>query len=242
VPILKSMSGERLLSNLRPISLQCGLCKVLSKLLALRLGKILATHRIVHDAQEAFLRGRSCFRAIDLCLDVWENAKQYRLPCVNVFYDIRAAYDSVRHPDILRSLHRLRFPHEFIDFVQSSLSELKSCVRSCYGNSAWFQVTRSVRQGDPLAPLLYAVFIDPLHCGLEQNPLFDNVSDGYTIAGVCVASKGFADDVWVVSSSIDGLKRMHRWVVAFCDFNGLKLHEGKTVLVGRNADLSQIDR
>ena len=33
---------------------------------------------------------------------------------------------------------------------------------------------------------------------------------------------------------------MHAWVVAFCAFNGLRLHEGKTVLIGRNADRSQI--
>lgn len=239
-PILKSHSQERVLSNLRPISLQCGLTKILSKLLAARLNAIFASQPVLHSAQEAFLRGHSSFCCVDICLDVWEHARQFKRACFNVFYDIRAAYDSVRHADIIRALERIRLPSHFVDFVESSLSGLKSCVRTCYGNSRWFAVSRSVRQGDPMAPLLYIIFMDPLHCGLEQNPLFDNLMDGYAVSGACVASKGFADDIWIVSSSAQGLRRMHRWVETFCIFNCLFLNGSKTVLTGRNADRSQI--
>ena len=77
------------------------------------------------------------------------------------------------------------------------------------------QRSRSVRQGDPLAPLLYIIFMDPLHCGLDRNPLYGGCSDGYDLDGAVVASKGFADDIWAVSSTVEGLKRMHRWVLPF---------------------------
>jgi exonuclease III len=240
VPFLKKASEERSTSNLRPVSLQSGLTKILCKLLANRLTLILASHSILHEAQEAFLSGRSSFRCVDICLDAWENSKQNKHLCVNVFYDIRAAYDSVRHQDLISALRRLAMPQSFLDFVASSLAGLSSCVRTAYGNSAWFAVTRSVRQGDPLAPILYVIFMDPLHCGLETNPLYDGAQDGYVFAGRSIASKGFADDTWIVSGSIDGLKRMHRWVVAFCKLNGMRLHEGKTLYVGRTESQGQV--
>ena len=232
VPILKKPSEERNTANLRPISLQCGLTKILCKLLALRLTGILAAHPVLHDAQEAFLRGRSSFKCVDICLDIWEHARRHRKTCVNVFYDIRAAYDSVRHEDLLRALRRLSLPPAFVEFVATSLQNLSSCVRTAYGCSAWFSVTRSVRQGDPLAPILYICFMDPLHCGLECNPCFDGSRDGYRIGSIVIASKGFADDTWIVSDSIAGLTRLHYWVVVFCMINGLVCMKEKRSWLG----------
>ena len=77
--------------------------------------------------------------------------------------------------------------------------------------------------------------MDPLHCGLERNPLHDNVNDGFVINGKAVASKGFADDTWIVSGSEAGFKRLHEWMLAFCLLNGFVLHQDKSQATGRNA-------
>ena len=132
LPILKKPNGERSTDNLRPISLQSGLAKIVTKVLATRLADIFSRHAALHPAQEAFLRGCSAFKCVDVCLDVWEHAKQNKRSCVNVFYDIRAAYDSVRHADLLRALQRLRLPAEFIEFVGSCLSPQFVCPHSIW--------------------------------------------------------------------------------------------------------------
>ncbi len=50
VPILKTPNGERSTDNLRPISLQSGLAKIVTKLLATRLADIFSRHSVLHPA------------------------------------------------------------------------------------------------------------------------------------------------------------------------------------------------
>jgi hypothetical protein len=158
VPIPKKRNKPMDMSNIRPISLQSALTKLLSKLLATRLAHILAAHPILHTAQEAFIKNGAISNCIDTWLDVWEVSKSRKSDCFSIFYDIKAAYDSVQHMDLLRSLHRLRLPTSFITLIADSLCDLTSCVRTVYGFTDDFPVRRSVRQGDPLAPLLYVIY------------------------------------------------------------------------------------
>ena len=71
VPIPKKQNKQMDMSNIRPISLQAALTKLLSKLLATRLANILAAHPILHSAQEAFIKNGAISNCIDTWLDVW---------------------------------------------------------------------------------------------------------------------------------------------------------------------------
>ena len=84
---------------------------------------------------------------------------------------------------------------------------------------------------------LFIIFLDPLREGLHQNPLFNNIIDGITV--LKIDSKGFADDTFIVSDTIEGLILMHLIMLAFCKFNYLQLNGGKTELVGRDVDGNQ---
>lgn len=39
-----------------------------------------------------------------------------------------------------------------------------------------------MRQGDPLAPLIYICVVDALHEGLKKNPLYPDSRPGYTFS------------------------------------------------------------
>jgi hypothetical protein len=174
--------------------------------LATRLNLIMARHRILHRAQEGFILGGATGNCIDVVLDVWETARARKRACYNIFYDVAAAYDSITHECILRSLRRLCMPEGFLNLVQDSLSGLMAHVRTAFGPSSNFEVKRSLKQGCPLACLCCNCVLDPLHCGLEYNPLYGGCTDGYNLdRDMRIASKGFADDTWVVSETVDGL-------------------------------------
>jgi hypothetical protein len=72
VPLLKDALKERNMGNVRPISLQSCLGKLLNKILAHRLGRIFSSHPILHPAQRGFVNGGSIAKSIDELLDAWD--------------------------------------------------------------------------------------------------------------------------------------------------------------------------
>jgi len=237
VPITKKANGGKTVGNVRPISLQCALTKLVTKILATRLGAILAKYRILHPAQEGFLPGGQSAACIDMLLDVVERNSECKQPLHVIFYDLMQAYDTMRHDDLLLALRRLRMPPEFIELIEDSMRELTSSVRCAYGTSAEFPVGRSVRQGDPLAPLLFVCFLDTLHCGMQHNPLYRGVCDGMQVAAhlARIASKGFADDTVAMSATMRGLRRIHHFACIWVRWHCMRFQFTKTVLISQDA-------
>ena len=178
-------------------------------------------------------------KCIDELLDAWDWSRRNIRELYTIFYDIKQAYDSV-HTDVLaRSMHRLQLPDAFIRLIIDSLTNLSSCIRTPYGITRCFSVRRSLRQGDPLAPLLFVILVDALHDGLEVNP-FTNQRHGcildYPAESIEVSSLGYADDTNILTTSLPDLFIQNEWVQYFMRYNRLRLNPLKCELVGRNAD------
>jgi hypothetical protein len=240
VPLVKDASKERLMTNIRPISLQSCLGKLLGKLLARRLGTILQRHPILNPAQRGFVLGGNSAKCIDEVLDAWDwsrGGQKHEL--YTIFYDIAQAYDSVEREPLERAMKRLNLPEPFVRLVISSLSGLTSCIRTVHGLSRQFAVHRSLRQGDPLAPLLFIILMDGLHDGLLRNPFtgsFHGCTLTYGRVPHKIPSVGFADDTGVLANTLADLAVQNSWVQYFMRFNRLRLNAKKSELVGRGAD------
>ena len=162
--------------------------------------------------------GGSITKCIDELLDAWDSSRESKSEIYTLFYDIKQAYDSVRVEVLERALRRIRLPDRFTRLIVDSLTGLSSRVRTAYGLSASFDVQRSLRQGDPLAPLLFVILMDALHDGLECNP-FTGQSHGLRLpatmgahrgdaaaaaaadAHILIPSLGFADDTSVLTDT-----------------------------------------
>jgi exonuclease III/ribonuclease HI len=243
VPLVKKPHEELTMSNIRPISLQPCLGKLLTKILARRLGDIFARFPILHPAQRGFVNGGCITKCIDELLDAWDwsrrdsKGKQHEL--YTVFYDIKQAYDSVQASVLVRAMKRLHMPAAFICLIEDSLTGLTSCVRTAFGLTRLFDVLRSLRQGDPLAPLLFVILMDALHDGLECNP-FTHQRHGLQLqlSSLCcidLASLGYADDTSALADTLANLRIQNEWVHYFMAFNCMQLNPQKCELVGRDA-------
>jgi len=211
------------IGEMRPISVLQEFGKISAKLLSIRLGKLLLQHpRLLNPAQRAFLKDGCTAQCINTLLNVLEdfNLKKKTDKSAELFllaYDQVKAYDSVQAYTIQASLERFNLPNEFIDYVLSNLEEATSCFKTFYGPTEDFVIETSVRQGDPLSPLVYILVTDALHEGLLSNPLF-GCRTGYRFSNnkrLRVSSLGYADDTLTLNESWKDQWMSHEWVRTF---------------------------
>jgi hypothetical protein len=139
------------------------------------------------------------------------------------------AYDSVQAYSIRASLERFNLPESFISYVLCNLENATSCFKTFFGPTDEFPIATSVRQGDPLSPLIYICITDALHEGLKENPIYNEVT-GYRFSNnpdLLIASTGYADDTMIYSESWRHQWMMHEWVREFCHKHGFQLNTAK---------------
>ena len=211
--------------DMRPISVMQEFAKLTSKIFANRIGLVLLeSPQLLNRAQRAFLRNGCINQCIQMALNVFEDFRE-RLRSNNkaqlyiIAYDQQKAYDCIQKYTIRASLERFNLPESFIRYVESYLEDATSCFKTFYGPTDDFPVLTSVRQGDPLSPLVYIFITDALHEGLKYNPVGGHNAGGYRFLNdhqLRATSSGYADDMLVYAQSWKGIWEMHQWVREFC--------------------------
>ena len=205
-------SYTNMIHEMRPISVLQEFGKISSKILANRIGEVLL-HKpsIMTKSQRAFLRDGSTSQCLNIALNILEDFKEKKKGTPNAVlfmlaYDQVKAYDCVQGYTIRASLERFNMPESFISYVLGNLTNATSCFKTFYGPTQEFDVQTSVRQGDPLSPLVYICITDALHEGLKRNPLYANEKTGYSFSNdpaLRIASTGYADDTLTYESHGD---------------------------------------
>ena len=179
------LSGLPDVEEMRPITLLSEIGKIPSRILASAI--LDAKPELLHVAQRAFLSNGDVSQCIHTALDVFEDfrsLKRDRGGALHVMsYDVQKAYDSVQLDSIRATLNQYRFPAPAVEYICSGLVGARSAVITAHGLTDPFDVRTSVRQGDPLAPLLYILFLDVLHRGLDADPGGPVEGSGYTTTG-----------------------------------------------------------
>ena len=223
--------------EMRPITLLPELGKLVNRIVAKRICRILQDHPdLLHGAQRGFVKDGNVSQCINTVLDVFEDRQEHKRKSklFVVSYDLRKAFDSVQEYSLRAALKKMGMPAGFVKYACSMMSEAKSRVRVRHGLTRGFDIRTSVRQGDPLSPLLFIFLADVLHRGLERNPIFGGSMDGYRFHNddtLTVSSCGFADDFIIFSESPEGIERMHAWVREFCGAHQMELNAKKTEFI-----------
>ena len=163
-----------------------------------------------------------------------------------MFYDVSKAYDHLSFETIKRGMEILHLPPKTQNYIMEKTKVSKYRIKTRYGITEPIDVLRGCPQGCPLSPIIYIIAIDPLHKGLENNPLY-GCKDGYVISNgetgeeAHLPSKGYANDTAVVATSVEGLHRLTHWVNEFCIINRISTNSEKTLLFGRNGEGAEIE-
>ena len=217
--------NSRTVRDFRPISLLGGVYKIIAKILANRIRPLIP--KLVHSSQAGFVQGRSLAES---CLSVWAGMEEG--PKVGDFVflkiDFEKAYDRLEWRFLEDCLKVMEFGPLFRSWIRGLFREAEAVVQVNGKVSGSFSITRSVRQGCPLAPLLFAIATEPLIRSLLKAQKEGGVS-GVKIGNTQLLTRMFADDtVLFIEASEDKVKKAWDLLGEYCRGSGQLVNIHKT--------------
>ncbi|CAI5468990.1 unnamed protein product [Closterium sp. Yama58-4] len=158
--LIPKRGSSSMVDNLRPITLMNSDYKVLALCLANRLQ--LALPQIIHPSQTAFIKSRKIGDTINDTLDIFDWSTTTKTPLLALTVDFRKAYDLVDRAFLFRALAMVGLPEQFIAWVRLMHTNTSTCISVNNLAGPNFPVRTGVRQGCPLAPLLFVCVIEIL--------------------------------------------------------------------------------
>ena len=215
------------ISNYRPITLMNSDYKLLTKTLALQLMQPI--HTLVHEDQASFIPRRSIFNHIRLARSIISYAEVMEEDGVIIALDQEKAYDKIRHDYLWRTLESFNIPQTFIKTVQALYRNAQTQVAVNGVFSSPFNVTRGVRQGDPLSCPLFDLAIEPLACMLRGDDRISGIATPNTDRNVLVTM--FADDTTLYLNKHDRFDDVQETLNRWCSVSGAKFNIEKTEII-----------
>ena len=137
--------------------------------------------------------------------------------------DFRKAFDTVPRTKLINKLQRLGVPVELIWGIQALYKSVTGQVRTPEGLSDLIQSTIGVKQGCPLSPTLFGIYVD------EIADYIDRIGDkGAQLAGTWIPLLLYADDIVLISDSPEGMQRHLDTLHTFSQESGLSVNMSKT--------------
>ena len=113
--------------------------------------------------------------------------------------DFKAAFDLVTMEELWYKLQCFDFSNKIVDIVKSMYSSVKLCIRQFSSLSDIFNSNVGVKQGEPLLPFFFLLYIndlaDELRCCIDEN--LDELSIFLLL---------FADDLVTIAKSPEELQ------------------------------------
>lgn len=162
VPIYKGKGAADNLDNFRGISILPAVSKLYALLMERRLTGALEACGLRGDSQFGFRRGRGTAEAAFVLDTLVRHCASAAEPLYLLFVDFRKAFDSVQRPLLWQVLRNLGLPVGFISAVESYYSVVNVKVELAEGLTPCFPAAVGVKQGCPLSPTLFGVFIEAL--------------------------------------------------------------------------------
>lgn len=217
VSIYKGKGDALEMDNYRGISLMAVPLKMLLVILARRLEGTLSERGLLAREQAGFRAGEECVGQAAALLEVLQRRRVRGRRTYAMFVDLSKAYDVVPHGALFAKMDQLGVRGRMLDFVRSLYASSELQVRMPLGTSPVIRLKRGVRQGCPLSPILFDIFINDVY-GLPGEP---RERLGVRVPGVpevegLMAGLLFADDLVALSSSRRSLQRQADRVSEWC--------------------------
>jgi len=222
--LCKDRDHPTLLKNYRPISLLNVDYKIISKIMTNRISKVI--HKLVHPDQSCAIRNRSIFDNAHLLRNIIDYVEQKNLECCFISLDQEKAFDRVNYNLMFKVLSAYNFGPSLLKWINILHTNISSCVLVNGFVSDPFPVTRGVRQGCSLSPLLYVLILEPFARKVREDP---------SIIGIKLPGKSdsakislYADDSTGILCSEESIGKLLYYCELYGKASGVKLNKLKS--------------
>ncbi|THH18985.1 hypothetical protein EUX98_g8861 [Antrodiella citrinella] len=208
------------MNNYRGISLISVVQKIILSVMAERLQAQCEASCFFVQEQAGFRRGEEAVAQYIAMAEIIRRRSIKGLPTYAVFVDFKKAFDKVSHEALYRILDHMGVRGRFLEYVKSVYRGSIMSVRAGGYTTREFGMKRGTRQGCPLSPILFIIFI---------NFLFKETAHaGVKVPGLAARCPGgkYADDVLALAATSEQAKifcdRIHAWGVKWGMALGIK--------------------
>jgi hypothetical protein len=223
------------LVDYRPICLIGSMYKILSKLLANRLKRVMG--KLISKCQSAFLPNRQILDGVVVLNELIDLAKRRKDKCLLFKVDFERAYDTVSWQFLERMMVKMGFAEGWLKWMRSCIFESSMSVLVNGSPTNDFKVGRGLRQGDPSSPFLFLIVAEGL-AGMMKRAVDIGKFKGYNIDqniqfqilqfanDTILMGEGSWENLWTIKSLLRGFELV----------SGLKINFVKSKLVGLNVE------
>ena len=222
------------LKDLRPISLVGSLYKILAKVLANRIKRVMGS--IISHSQNAFVAGRQILDAALIANEVVDSVLRRKEKGILCKLDIEKAYDYIRWDFIMQTLERMGFGPKWIRWIHWCISTASFSVMFNGSSAGFFRSSRGLRQGDPLSPYLFMVGMEVLSC-LIKRAVDDNFISGCSLGNkeggeMVISHLFYVDDSIIFCEAKSEQLMCLSWTLMWFEaFSGLKINLNKSEII-----------
>lgn len=178
----------------------------------------------LNEKQNGFRRGKSCIDNLTLMTADIEIAIRENGNVIAAFLDVASAYDNVRKDILVEKLIKERCPRNIIRYVNEWMKDRQTKFLISEEKEKWRVINKGLPQGGVLSPILYAIYTNEIHGGIDSRCHVLQYADDIAVYVVTKDKKvGIKDLELAVKKIDDNLKNI-----------GLELQPEKIQLVDFN--------
>ena len=242
IMLLPKFKGAEQICDFRPISLSNSLYLIFAKVLANRLLGVLPS--LISPFQSAFIPGRQMADSIVLAEKIL--AKWRRDGTTDFMWKVNfdKAYDSIDWRFLWNVLRRRGFSETWVRWVKQCVTTSTFAVLvNGRPQGGWIHPQRGIRQGCPLASLLFILAMDALAVCTSQvcsSGALTGFQSASLPAGIPLLQ--YADDTtFFIQGSMAAAQTLSTMMDTFSDFSGLRLDRARSTFVGFGLSEEEVD-
>lgn len=230
VVLIAKVGKPEQMTHFRPISLCNVLFKTITKVLILRMKKVIS--KLIGPAQSSFIPGRLSTDTIVLVQEAVHSMrrKKGRKGWMLLKLDLEKAYDRIRCDFLEDTLKAARFPEKWVSWIMFCVTGPSISLLWNGEKSDSFKPLRGLRQGDPLSPYLFVLCLERL-CHLIDNSVSSGEWKPISLSrgGPKLSHICFADDlILFAEASVKQIRVIRRVLERFCISSGQKVSLDKS--------------